>query len=57
MNLSVVQFDEYTSTCLPLLLFYSMLSIQTLENNNLMTQLVKNLMVVRLSSEAEDFMS
>lgn len=57
MNLSVVQFDEYASTYLPLLLFYSMLSIQTLENNNLMTQLVKNLMVVRLSSEAEDFMS
>ena len=57
MNLSVVQFDEYTSTYLPLLLFYSMLSIQTLENNNLMTQLVKNLMVVRLSNEAEDFMS
>lgn len=53
MNLSAIQFDQYNPLLIsPLLLFCDMPSSKTLENNKLTTWLMKNLMAVRLFTEA-----
>ena len=53
INPSVIQFDQYNPLLIsPLLLFCDMPSSKTLENNNLTTWLMKNLMAVRLFTEA-----